>query len=134
EDSLSAPDDDGGALSLLHSRLGIVQFSGTLHEAALVSFQRATTYPAAQASAWSNLGFAHFRMARFQQSIAPFTRALMMDSTDVNALYCLGRMRMARPETAISGRWLLGRFLLLEQGTRRSGEIDRWLSAPERSM
>ncbi|MCB2206300.1 tetratricopeptide repeat protein [bacterium] len=127
-DSLSAPTDGGAALSLLYSNLGIAQFDAMAHDAAYASFLHATMYPAARASAWSNLGFACFRTARITQAVSSFDHTLRMDSSDVNALYCLGRIRLEHPESREAGKWLLARFLLLESGTKRSNEIRRWLA------
>jgi tetratricopeptide (TPR) repeat protein len=127
-DSLSAPDDGGVMLSLIHSNLGIIQFDAE-PPAALASFLHATTYPGASAVAWSNLGFAYFRTARFAESEKSFVVTLRMDSSNVNALYCLGRLSVGRRETHASGLWLLQRFLALERNTMRSKDLARWLAS-----
>lgn len=127
-DSLSGPDDGGVMLSLIYSNLGIAQFDAEA-PAAIASFLHATTYPAASAVAWSNLGFAYFRTAQFPESEKSFVVTLRMDSSNVNALYCLGRLSLGRRETHASGLWLLQRFLRLEHDTRRSEDLARWLAS-----
>ncbi|MFA6235540.1 MAG: hypothetical protein WC824_15330, partial [Bacteroidota bacterium] len=128
-DSLSAPGDGGATLSVIHSRLGIMSFGKGANEASLASFMHATTYRSAPAVVWSNLGFALFRNARFAESARAFTTTLRMDSSDVNALYCLGRLTLGNPATALSGRWLLQRFLIRERNTARSADAERMLAA-----
>ncbi len=128
DDSVSSPDDGGAALSQIYSNMGIAQFAAQRPEDALRSFAHATIYPSAPARAWSNLGFACFRLARFDDARRNFTLTLAKDSSDVNALYCLGRLSLQHNGTVRSGRWLLRRFLSLEQGSRRSEEVTRWLA------
>lgn len=128
-DSTSSPKDGGVALSHIHTQLGIIRFTAGSHESAIASFLHATTYPSAPSSAWSNLGFAQFRSGEFVESARAFRTTLRMDSSDINALYCLGRLSLLRPETTASGRWLLGRFLLLEPRSARSRDAAILLAA-----
>jgi tetratricopeptide (TPR) repeat protein len=128
-DSLAAPVDGGATLSHVHSQLGIMRFNAGSGAAALASFRHATMYRSAPSSAWSNLGFALFRSGLFVESAGAFRTTLRMDSSDINALYCLGRLSLARPTTAASGRWLLGRFLLREPRGARSRDAAMLLAA-----
>ena len=106
-----------------------MRFTAGAQTSAIASFLHATTYPSAPSSAWSNLGFALFRSGMFVESAVAFRTTLRMDSSDINALYCLGRLSLLRPATAASGRWLLGRFLLREPRGARSRDAAMLLAA-----
>jgi tetratricopeptide (TPR) repeat protein len=117
-DSVAAPSDGGIALSHVHAQLGIMRFTAGAHASAIASFLHATTYPSAPSSAWSNLGFALFRSGMFVESAVAFRTTLRMDSSDINALYCLGRLSLLRPATARFGT-LAARPLSPARASRR---------------
>jgi tetratricopeptide (TPR) repeat protein len=121
-DSGTASDKGKQSLYAIYHSLGVA-YAKTGNEAlSIASFRQAVSYPQATASTWSDYGFACYTYSRFAEAAPAFANALRRDSTDVNALYCLGKIYFIEPSYHETGRRLLRLFLARETGTPRAND------------
>jgi tetratricopeptide (TPR) repeat protein len=136
-DTALAPAAARTSILVLHHALGVAYAHTGREEESLAAFRQAVRYAQAPAAAWSDYGFACYTYSRFAEAVPAFTQALRRDSTDANALYCLGKIYFIDPATHDAGRRLLRLFLARERGTPRAkdaGEIIDLTPEQLRSM
>jgi tetratricopeptide (TPR) repeat protein len=113
------------SLSYILQGMGIIYANMNEQERSLEYFRRAVSYPDVPAMTWSDYGFAYYTFARFQEAVQPFSRALKLDSSNANALYCLGKIYLHDPARHGSGRYLLAKFLRVEPGSPRARDARK---------
>jgi tetratricopeptide (TPR) repeat protein len=119
-DTASAGEDKEVTLPSVFHGLGIIHAKRNDPQRSLASFRRAVSYARAGALTWSDYGFACYQFAQYQEAVPPLAQALRMDSTDANALYCLGRIYAADPSRHPTGVSLLKKFLTVEPNSPRA--------------
>ncbi len=111
------------ALPFVLNRLAIVYAKTGREEESIRAFRLAVAHPRATALTWSDYGFACFTYGRFEEARVACSECLKRDSTDVNALYCLGSIEIRDARMHAGGVYLLGKFMALEPDSRRAQQV-----------
>jgi tetratricopeptide (TPR) repeat protein len=121
-DSIHADEEQRASVPMIFHGMGIIYAKKGDEQRSLDYFRRAVRSPGIPAMTWSDYGFACYTFARFQEAVYPFSQALRMDSTNINALYCLGKILLLDPAQNAVGRRLLGKYLTLESNSARAAD------------
>jgi tetratricopeptide (TPR) repeat protein len=125
----TTPDRQRSYSSIYHG-LGIAYAKANDAEKCLNAFRNAVSYPEANSVTWSDYGFACYTFTRFAESVPAFSQALRGDSSDANALYCLGKILLIDPARHSTGRALLAKFLTMERNTPRAADAKEIMDMP----
>jgi tetratricopeptide (TPR) repeat protein len=133
-DSAQADREGEYTVPRLYTAMAVSYLEHEELDKALEYFRTAANHPYADYKVVNDYAYGCYLMRHYEESEQAFRRVLKVNPGDRNALYYIGRMCLARPETRQEGRRLLDELIARYPNTDFARSARKLIIAPPESL